>query len=326
MEIAETPQISILMATYEPRMDWFREQLVSLNNQTYQNIKLFIRDDSSAPETFNKIQTVVKECVTSFPFEISQNESNHGSNYTFEQLTRDADGTYFAYCDQDDIWEPEKLQTLADAMQSPNVSAAYSDVVIIDENDCITANSITDVRKRHVFHDGNNLAQYLLVRNFVIGCTMLISAEVSKKSLPFEQGYIHDQWLAANAALNGTLVWIQTPLIRYRQHSNNQTGVLKGIKTKKEYYEKRILGLHNTLSRVESRLSENEKERIDFNEVLTASAARVRYFNKPTIKDFKQFSKLDCLSKDLLRFEFVLPFMPKCVFDFAMKVIASGKL
>ena len=39
-EIQRKPLISILMAIYEPRMDWLKEQLDSLNKQTYPNIKL----------------------------------------------------------------------------------------------------------------------------------------------------------------------------------------------------------------------------------------------------------------------------------------------
>ena len=36
----DKPLISILMAVYEPRMDWLREQLMSLNDQTYPNLRL----------------------------------------------------------------------------------------------------------------------------------------------------------------------------------------------------------------------------------------------------------------------------------------------
>ena len=38
----DKPLISILMAVYEPRMDWLRQQLVSLNEQTYPNLRLYM--------------------------------------------------------------------------------------------------------------------------------------------------------------------------------------------------------------------------------------------------------------------------------------------
>ena len=42
------PLISILMAVYEPRLDWLAEQLRSIRDQTYPNLRLYIVDDGSA--------------------------------------------------------------------------------------------------------------------------------------------------------------------------------------------------------------------------------------------------------------------------------------
>ena len=44
----DKPRIAILMAVYEPQMDWLREQLKSLERQTYPNLHLYIRDDGSS--------------------------------------------------------------------------------------------------------------------------------------------------------------------------------------------------------------------------------------------------------------------------------------
>ena len=101
------PLIAILMAVYEPRMDWLREQLESLEKQTYPNLKLYVRDDCSETVSFEEIERCIKEYIHSFPYEIQRNEANLGSNRTFERLTEEAEGTYFAYCDQDDVWLPE---------------------------------------------------------------------------------------------------------------------------------------------------------------------------------------------------------------------------
>ncbi len=51
-----------------------------------------------------------------------------------------------------------------------------SDMYIIDEHGRTTAESITRVRRHHVFHSGSGLAPSPLVRNYVVGCTMLIRA------------------------------------------------------------------------------------------------------------------------------------------------------
>ena len=86
------PRIAILMAVYEPRMDWLREQLLSLEGQTYPNLRLYIRDDSSPTVAFGEIEALVRECIRSFPFEIRRNEKILGSNETFQRLTEEAEG------------------------------------------------------------------------------------------------------------------------------------------------------------------------------------------------------------------------------------------
>ena len=40
-------QITILMAVYNPDKEWFKEQLSSLNQQTYPKVKLLICNDAS---------------------------------------------------------------------------------------------------------------------------------------------------------------------------------------------------------------------------------------------------------------------------------------
>ena len=89
------PQISVLMAVYEPRMDWLRAQLESLETQTYPNLKLYVRDDCSPTMAFEEIEGLVQECIRSFPYEVCRNEENLGSNETFELMTREAEGEYF---------------------------------------------------------------------------------------------------------------------------------------------------------------------------------------------------------------------------------------
>ena len=65
-----------------------------------------------------------------------------GSNGTFELLTRDAEGELFAYCDQDDVWLPEKLTVLQAAMERERAVLAYSDVSAVDDEGKLLARSL----------------------------------------------------------------------------------------------------------------------------------------------------------------------------------------
>ena len=81
MEI-DNPLITIVMAVYEPNMQWLKEQLLSLEAQTYPNLELIIRDDCSPTVPFEQICECAATCIRSFPYEISRNERNVGSNQT----------------------------------------------------------------------------------------------------------------------------------------------------------------------------------------------------------------------------------------------------
>jgi len=231
------PQISILMAVYEPRMDWLREQLLSLDAQTYPNIKLYVRDDCSPTVSFDAIQSCVQDCIRTFPYEIWRNEENLGSNGTFERLTQEADGEYFAYCDQDDIWLPEKLEKLEKRLSTDDAALICSDVIVIDGEGTVSADSITKLRPRHIFLEGGGLAPTLIYRNFVIGCTMLILSDMAKKALPFSKNMVHDHYLAFFCSLKGKIQVYPEHLVNYRIHGNNQTGVLARVVDQHSYVE-----------------------------------------------------------------------------------------
>ena len=236
----DKPRIAILMAVYEPRMDWLREQLGSLNAQTYPNLMLYVRDDCSPTVPYEEIQSCLQECISTFPYVVQRNEKNCGSNKTFEFLTREATGDYFAYCDQDDIWLPEKLEILEQTLLENDALLACSDMYIIDAKGEQIANSITKVRKHHVFHSGKGLAEGLLTHNFVAGCTMLIDSVQAKNAIPFCPYMVHDHYLAFWCAEHGKIQSVMKPLISYRIHGGNQTGLLTGVVDKTSYEKFRI--------------------------------------------------------------------------------------
>ena len=251
----DKPLISILMAVYEPRMDWLKQQLDSLEAQTYPNLKLYIRDDFSSDVSFTEIQECVQKSIHSFPYVIKRNKKNLGSNDTFEQLTLEAEGEYFAYCDQDDIWLPEKLETLIREITRANGLLACSDMYVIDGDGRLCADSISKIRRRHIFQSGREkVLKTLLTRNFVTGCTMLIDASTAKAAIPFLPEMVHDHWLAVVASARGTVISVLKPLIRYRIHGGNQTGILVGVSCRADYIHLRVIGFAKQINHISERL------------------------------------------------------------------------
>lgn len=244
----DKPLISILMAVYEPRMDWLRQQLVSLNEQTYPNLRLYIRDDCSPTVPYEQIQSCVRDCITRFPYVITRNERNLDSNATFELLTKEAEGDLFAYCDQDDVWLPEKLTVLQEAMERERAVLAYSDVSAVDDEGKLLARSLRELRPRLTYLEGSDLAPKLFFRNCVAGCAMLVNSNIAKRAIPFPRQTVCDHWIALLAATEGTIAFVPDQLVRYRQHKRNQTGVLAGVSDKQSYLRYKVAPLEERLT------------------------------------------------------------------------------
>lgn len=315
---AGKPRIAILMAVYEPRMDWLREQLLSLEKQTYPNLKLYIREDHSPNVPFGEIEDCVKDCIQSFPYEIQRNEKNLGSNETFQRLTEEAEGDYFAYCDQDDIWLPEKLEVLQQEMEASGAELVCSDMYIIDGDGKQVADSITKVRRRHKFASGEGLAKELLVRNFVTGCTMLVRAETAKECVSFCPYMVHDYYIALCCAAKGMIQSVDRQLIRYRIHGGNQTGVLAGVRDKESYYKLRILEMRDRFQWLKEYWPYRENLRKELEQCTEWIQARQDNWNRIKGRNsIRRWWSFFPKKKEFL-FECIAPYLPTGVFKLAI--------
>ena len=234
-------KITVLMAVYDPPERWLIEQLQSIDRQTYSNIELVIRDDCSPNVDFHRIQQLVSENMRRVPYRILRNEKNLGSTKTFECLTREASGDYFAYCDQDDIWNADKLEKSWKTLTEQNCVMLCSNADVIDGDDVLQYKghmSIPDSFSECI--RSGEAWKTLLVKNYFWGCTLMIRADIAKQSLPFLEGMYHDQYLELFASMQGNIYFLNESLMQYRIHGSNQTGFLKNVCSKRDYYENRI--------------------------------------------------------------------------------------
>lgn len=314
----DKPRIAILMAIYEPNLAWLKEQLQSLNEQAYPNLYLYIREDCSPSVPFAEIEQCTRECITAFPYEIRRNVENLGSNATFELLTGEATGDYFAYCDQDDVWLPEKLSVLQREIEEKAALLVCSDMLIIDGEGQKVADSITKVRRHHVFRSGEGLAERLVFSNFVTGCTMLIKAETAKAAMPFCPHMVHDHYLALFAANLGKIVSLPDKLISYRIHGNNQTEMMAGVVDKESYGRIRIDEALAKMRWLEQHFSCGDELWEVIRQGREWLEARQRNWQgqggAKTVWQYRRFGKLTAL------FEIIVPYLPNCLFALAIKM------
>lgn len=322
MEIDNRPLVSVIMAVYKPNERWFREQLCSLNEQTYPALELIICDD--CPD-FPVNKKIISETVDNFPFTLVRNEKNVGSNRTFERLTRLANGKYISYCDQDDVWHADKVRKMYDVIRSTGSPMVCCDLNIIDGEGNMIADSITKVRKRHIFREGEGLAPGLLVSNFVTGCAMMMKADTAKRAVPFVDSLVHDQWLAICAALEGRIEVIRESLIDYRQHEGNQTGILKGVYDKNSYYNERLTKFLPRLDDYKNRLYSGDMKRT-IDELCAFYHARIRYSRKMNFKDLRIMLKYKRYSKTGVLVETAMKFIPAPIFKKIISLAKNGKI
>lgn len=313
------------MATYNPRLDWLREQLLSINAQDYPNLVLHICDDCSPNVAFEDIERCVTECISAFEFTLERNEENLGSNLTFERLTREcADGEYLAYCDQDDVWHENKLSTLQAAIEREGALLVCSDMCVIDGEGRKTADSITEVRRRHVFRSGTGLAEKLLVSNWVTGCTMLVRADAAKAAVPFCPHMVHDQYIALVCAERGKIVSLPDALIDYRIHGANQTSTLAGVTDKASYLEVRIEKMQQRMRWLRDNLPCGEATRAVIEDgIHWVNARREHWLHRggaPVVYKYRHFSEYASV------FELVTAYCPEWLFRFAVGLVKSDKL
>lgn len=318
----DLPTVTILMAIYKPRIDWLIKQIVSLNNQTYPQLTLLVWND--CPEDVTDYVSIFNKNITNFSFKILTGTKNLGSNGAFSELTKLVNSDYIAYCDQDDIWLPEKITLLVKIAKKINVDLVCSDMYVIDENDNVIADSITKVKQRQKINIKREQFKYLLSHNFVTGCTVLVKTNLAKKALPFPKEFIHDWWLALYAANIHSLYVLPKPLIKYRIHGNNQTKTLSDVEDKRSYFEKRLLLLKNRINIVKKFFYYNNKYLIDlYNDFINY---RIEYQKSFSIKLLFKIYKLRYLDINSTYLELMMPIIPNFVFKFLINNIKKGNI
>ncbi|MGC3963372.1 MAG: glycosyltransferase family 2 protein [Rhodocyclaceae bacterium] len=218
-------RIDILLATYNGGR-YLSEQLASLETQTHPDWHLIVRDDGSSDDTNAILQDFARRCpqrVTMLP-----TEARLGARASFAALMSQAKADYIAFCDQDDIWQPQKLERLFACMRNLEGEAdvvpalVHCDLELVDETLSPIAPSFW--RYQGIDPARNDLAR-LLMENTVTGCATLINRALLERALPMpDAAQMHDYWLALIAAAMGRIAYVDASLVRYRQHGKNVVG------------------------------------------------------------------------------------------------------
>ena len=211
----KTPLVSIVVPTHN-RIGFLRDTLTSILNQTFKDFELIVVSDGSSDGT-NEMVCNIKDhrvCL------ISQNKTGQPAKPRNVGILASR-GKFIALCDDDDIWEPNKLEIQIQNMQNnSSFDMCYTNGRLLKDGYILEG----ELNRRKIHYDHFNK---LLYGNFIPNSSVLIRKDVFEKVGLIDTTEVfrgiedYEFWL--RLSYRCSLLYIDYPLIQYRVHSNNIT-------------------------------------------------------------------------------------------------------
>lgn len=214
--------VSIVLATHNG-VRWLPDLLDSLARQTLAPTRLSILDDASTDRTWELVRDAA---VAGGQTVVGRQESNVGAVRTFERLLSMVGTEYFALCDQDDVWLPDKLEKSVSLLESSGADLVYTDLRVVDEG--LRELALSLWRLSNILPVTGRAVVPLILKNSVTGCTVVGRTSMLRKALPFPPGIpMHDWWLGLVAACGNGVAPLPEATVLYRQHGGNEVGAAR---------------------------------------------------------------------------------------------------
>ena len=230
-----TKNVEILLATYNGER-FIGEQIESILAQTFSDWKLIIRDDGSSDRT----REICAGYVRNHPDRLELIEDglgNLGVVGNFAQLIHRSKASYVMFCDQDDVWLPEKIESeLIEIKRLEAIHgnafplAVFTDAIVVDMNARLIAPSLLRYINRQRKDGALNR---LCVEGNCYGCTMILNRALIDRIGPIPSEVIsHDWWCGMLAAAVGRLVFLDCTPIQHRRHGLNASATKESSVTR----------------------------------------------------------------------------------------------
>lgn len=210
-------QVHVLLATYNG-IKYLGDQLKSIESQTLPVAGVTIRDDGSTDGT----EAFLQEWAVGRGNVRLYRGPRLGVTNNFFTLLKDSeeDCSYFAFCDQDDVWLPDKIERAVFALRK---CVAEEPVLYCSRVECVDESlehlGYTRIPKRVGFANA-------LVENVCTGCSVVLNRKARDlicERLP-NRALLHDWWCYLVVSALGKIIFDERPTVRYRQHLSNQVG------------------------------------------------------------------------------------------------------
>ena len=208
-------KVSVAMATYNGEK-YIKDQLDSILIQLNADDEIIISDDGSTDKTKDIIKSLKDKRIKVI------DGPRKGVKQNFANALKKTTGTYIFLSDQDDVWNPNKVDSIVKIFEkNPECVCVLHDCIVVDEKcEKIIIPSFFNFRlsKKGVLKN--------IYKNSYIGCCMAIRKDLKEYILPIPNNIeMHDQWIGIISELVGKTVFSKQKLIKYRRHENNVSGL-----------------------------------------------------------------------------------------------------
>lgn len=220
-------KVDILVATCNGEK-YVKEQIDSILNQTYENIRVIVSDDRSDDNTPKILKEIAKSDKRVI---LNLQKERLGVINNFEFLLKQVKSNFYMFSDQDDFWLPNKVEKMMERQKQENADLVFGDLEVVNEKLETMYPSYGDyMLLNRKIKKCINSYEYNYLYNCVTGCTILGKTSMLDKILPLpntSKYVLHDHWIGIITGIYGKVAYVEETYIKYRQHGNNQVGTDK---------------------------------------------------------------------------------------------------
>jgi hypothetical protein len=224
--MAKTPTIDILLSTFNGQK-YLGSLLDSIEKQTNTSWRLIVRDDGSSDSSKDILDSFRQNHPEKMHVFHDDGE-NVGPRDSYGILLKHSDALYCMFCDQDDVWLPDKIDCTYEKMKEMEKdplapTLVYTDLTVVNDTLEIIADSFFKYQNIGVRLDCDKY--YLAYKNPAAGCTIMINRSAVRIVQPLgAKAIMHDWWITIGCHAKGAIACVNKPTVLYRQHKGNLLG------------------------------------------------------------------------------------------------------
>ena len=167
------PKVDIIIPVFETPIEFVKESIHSILDQTFPDWNAIIIDDASSKDYFTSIESYILSLNDS-RIQLIVNKVNRGAPATRNIGIDKSSADFIAFLDSDDLWKPEKLQTQIDQFSGTDFSLICHNMSTIDEHGNILSKNHQDPSSKYNSLSDEKRLFSLIKKNWVKTSTVMV--------------------------------------------------------------------------------------------------------------------------------------------------------